>query len=389
MGVLILFLVIAAIAAVGSLMPWLFPEDESTGGGGGAVSSMFGIKGTDFYGARMVYSDNEKATQTIVEDYVEFVENGILEAEKITTISAGVDNVSVDLTINIVLPSSNYDYSQFNETDFRSSYGDLYAVIYDISKSVYKVDNGSDFAGTSLVQCIDGIKYFGIGETGDVVEIVKTAIINRTSFTKSNDPDNKLTQDDVYAAIEQRLDSYYSTTSTLRTEKLFVKDYILEGENMMENIAKENYVAIIFMPRKNLTFTKISLAVGSADLTNFTININGETLSSDGINLGTVEKQTYIYGGNVNITANKFVDINESNLRALENETSLMEIAKLSNYSTYLTDVTDNGVSYLKIKKNGVVVNLFNDEAYSLVEFETTWQTASQLVCEVVRKRKP
>jgi len=47
----------------------------------------------------------------------------------------------------------------------------------------------------------------------------------------------------------------------------------------------------------------------------------------------------------------------------------------VDNYETYLT--TPAGESYLTIKKNGVVVNVSNTEAFNLVEFETSWQSAS------------
>ena len=380
-GALILFLVIAAIAAVGSIMPWLFPDDEE-GGSGGGVSAAFGITGTDFYGARMVYSDNEKATQTIVEDYVEFVENGIIEAQQITSVTAenGGESFNVELTVNILLPNEEFDYSTFDEADFMSEYADLYQIIYNIAKSVYKTDHGIEFNGSSLIQCVDGIKYFGYGNLAETSMIATNAIIAKTSFISTNDSENKLTQNDINLAVESKVNALYSTYSTARAEKLFVKDFILEGEEMMSGIKKENYVAMIFMPRKNLQFTKLTFAVGGSNLTNFMINVNGETLSTDGYNLGTDEKPSYIYGGTVSITAEKFTDIDETNLTALESEMSLFDVAKLTNASTYLTEISSGGetsVNFLTIKKNGVVVNLFNTEAYNFVEYETTWQATS------------
>ena len=374
-GALIIILIIAIIAIIGSIMPHLFPDDENAESG---ASALYGINGTDFYGARMVYSDNDKATQTIVEDYVEFVENGIIEAKQITTVTAnnGGETFDVELTIDIKLPSEDFDYSTFDETDFKTDYAELYEIVYDIAKSVYKTDNGTEFNGVSLIQCVDEIKYFGYGDLNAIKTISKDAIINKVSFVSVNDTENKLTQEDINSAVATKLDEHYSTYSTARAEKLFVKDYILEGEQMMSDVPKQNYVAMIFMPRKDVTFTKLSFAVGNANLSNFEIDINGEKLSHDGNNLGTEEKQSYIYGGGVYFSAEKFVDIDESNLTALSSEISLFEVAKLNNALTYLNEVNDGTNNYLTIKKNGVVVNLFNTEAYSFVEFESAWQAA-------------
>lgn len=373
-GIILLVILIAAIVSTISSM---FPEEDSENGATGVQ----GITGTDFYGARMVYSDDDKATQMLVEDYVEFVENGILEAQQITSVVAnnGGETFNVELTINIILPNEDFDYSQFDETDFKSEYVDLYSIVFDIAKSVYKLDNGVDFDGVSLVQCVDGIKYFGYGNLDETSLIAKTAIINKTSFIGINDVNNKLTQNDIGLAIENELNNLYSTFSTARAEKLFVKDYIIEGEEKISGVKKENYVAMIFMARKNVTFTKFSFGVGGANLTNFTINVNGNTLSHDGNNLGTEEKQSYIYSRDLSITINEFEDIDKANLTALENEMSLFEVANLDSALTYLKEVStggNNSINFLTIKKNGVVVDLFNPEAYTIVEFETTWQAA-------------
>ncbi len=378
-GVLILFLVIAAIAAIGSIMPWLFPKDENNDG---TVNAANGITGVDFYGARMVYGDNDKATKAIVEDYVEFVENGILEVEQITSVVAenGGSSFNVELTVNLTMPDEKFDYSNFDETNFSSNYSELYAIVYDIAKMVYKIDNGVDFNGVSLVQCVDGIKYFGYGDVAGISSMVTEAIVNKVTYVSSNDTEGKLTINDISDTARNKLQTYYSTYSTARTEKLFVKDYILQGENMMSDIKKENYVAMIFMARKNVVFTKLSFAVGNADLTNFVISVNGQPMSTDGDNLGDDKNQSYIYSETGIISCGKFPDIDENNLGALSNEMSLYDIANLTNYSTYLMQTTSQGenpTNYLTVKKNGVVVNLFNTEAFNIVEFETTWQAAS------------
>ena len=374
-GFLLIFLIIAVIAAVGSIMPWLFGEENN-----GEIGAAFGIKGTDFYGARMVYADDEKATLKIVEDYAKFVENGILQVKQITSVTAsnGGESFDVALTINITLPSEDYNYSTFEENQFKTDYIDLYTVIYDIAKIVYKADNSTDYTGTSLIECVNGIKYFGFANIETIKQNVLSSIVSKTSYASSNDIENKLTQNDINSAVETKLNEFYSDAKyALRTEKLFVKDYILEGDKMISGITKQNYVAMIFMPRKNVTFTKISFSVGGSNLTELVINVNGTNLTSDGNNLGTEEKQTYIYGKNVNISANKFEHIDENNLNALNGEMSLFDIVEnVGDYSIYLQN--PEGANYLTLKTaNSVVVEIENNEAFYFMEYETMWQTAS------------
>ena len=153
----------AVVAIIGSLFPWLFPGDNGDfGGGDGATSNpVAGIKGNDFYGIRMLYTDETKATGSMVENYVELVENSIEEVENISTINNGGENYSLTLNINITLPDEDYDYLTFDETEFSSHYVEVYSIVKELSKIVYLADNGTEYLGTSLSECLVGIKYFG------------------------------------------------------------------------------------------------------------------------------------------------------------------------------------------------------------------------------------
>ena len=143
---------------------------------------------------------------------------------------------------------------------------------------------------------------------------------------------------------------------------------------------------MIFMPKENVKFTKLSFQVSNTNFENFTISItaNGTEIpiETDGANLSfEAESEVYVYStsSNLNINAQKFTDIDETNLNALSEEKSLFEIVnEFANYSTYLEAKTDeNSNDFLTIKLNGVVVNLSNTEAFNIVEFETAYQTAS------------
>lgn len=360
-GVLILFLIICIVAIVGSIMPWLFPNEDGTTG---ELSSEFGITGKDFYGARMVYKNDEKATTSIIADYAELVEAGIDEAKTLET-------PEMTLTINITMPNEEYDYSTFEENSFRTEYSVLYNTIFDIAKVVYNVDNSASYGGSSLVECVDGILYFGLSQTfmADVSAIIKDAITTNT--TTSDDSDVK-------SQIESKLDAIYAQPKyDVRTEKLFVKDFILEkDDDKVKGISKENYVAFIFMPKNNVTFKKFMFVAGNADLSEFEIQLtnNGSeiNLKKDDSDFGNANSgNSYIYTSNenLNVSAGVFSDIDTNNLSALSAGVSLFDIVEtVNNYSTYL-ETNENSI--YTIKKNGVVVNISNKEAFDFAEFET------------------
>ena len=373
-GILILLLIILVVAWIGSIMPWLFPDENNDG----TASAQAGITGTDFYGARMIYKDEEKATTAIVEDYVEFVENGILESEQITKIEASAGGeFEVTLDINITTPADNYDYSNFNETQFMSEYSTLYNMVFDIAKVIYKIDNEVDYTGSTLIECVEGIKYFGYGDIATLVDAVDDTLISNLVVVDTNDTENKLTQADISAKVQEKLLAYYETVPTARTAKLFVKDYILSGNEMMKGIKQENYVAFIFMPKKNVELTQISFIVGNADLSNFEISIDGTDLIRSNENLGTDEKPTYLYSFIGTKNAGEYMFIDKTNLKALEKDQSLFDVLKLNNPELYLDGIEIEGTTYYTYKQGGVVVEMSNTGAFNFVEFETKWQAAS------------
>lgn len=376
-GALIIVLIICIVCIVASIMPWLFPDD----GGGSQVNSLFGITGNDFYGARMIYTDQEQAAINMVEDYVELVENGIDEVQTIPSVSSG----DVTLQINIVLPEEDFDYSSFNEADFQSNYSILYSIIFDVAKEVYKADNSTDYSGSSLVECAEGILYFGYGEDAmlEVPQIVIDSILANYSIVEGDG-------ENVESEITSKLEELYSHEKyKVRTEKLFVKDYIISGDERIQNVAKENYVAFIFMPKKSVTFTKFSFSVGNADLSEFTIELynngNEVKINKDNFNFAdndsgsSVDSFMYESGVFTNESASVFTDIDQSNLSALSEGLSLFDVVQnVEDYSIYLETASgEDGKQYYTIKTNGVVVEMSNKEAFSFVEFETVWKAAS------------
>jgi hypothetical protein len=350
-------------------MPWLFPGD-----GNGEINSMFGITGKDFYGARMIYRDDELASINTIENYVDLVENGIDLADDIPNV-----------TVNITVPGEEYDYSTYEDGSFQTAYPVLYTTIFDIAKVVYEVDNSSSYSGSSLIECANGILYFGFGEEAieDVKEVVKSAILSNYSAGEGSG--------NVEEQISSSLETMFNDTKfNVRTEKLFVKDYIISGDDeTIKGIAKQNYVAFIFMPKTNVTFTKFSFAVGGADLSEFTIELsnngNSIALNKDDSNYGSAgndgkKQDSYIYSSGVltSESAGGFADIDVNNVDALSEGLSLFDIVQtIENYETYLELSTEaEKQECWTIKLNGIVAKMTNSEAFSFVEFETKWKVA-------------
>ncbi len=378
-GALILLLIICVISILSYIIPNLFPDQSNN------LESMFGVSGEDFYGIRTVYKDDEKAGYTIIEDCVELVENGIAEAKTITSISGTGGSANGTLEITISMPDEEYDYSTFDENSFSSQYGVLYSTIFDIAKEVYKVDNSTSFAGSNIVECVNGILYFGFDQTimESVDDIISTAISNNSNFVV--DGEGSVSKTDVDNQISSKLTALYSQDKyNIRTEKLFVKDYIFEDdESKMKGAEKQNFVAFIFMPKNNVTFKKLSFTASATSLEGLEIKVtnNGEEikLNKDNQNLADAEtSQAYIYQTGLFFSeqCNAFTDIDTNNLNALSSGLSLFDIVEtVSNYSLYLESVTsENSVNYFTIKKNGMVANLSHSEPFYFVEFETTWK---------------
>ncbi len=337
-----------------------------------ATEAISGINGKDFYGARMVYKDDDLAAQSIVEDYVQIVEKGVDEA-KALSISG------VTLEINITLPTEEFDYSTFDETEFQVSYPVLYSMVFDIAKVVYKIDNSADFAGSTLIECVSGIAYFGFDQTfmPDISKVVADAISSNTTTSDGSD---------VSVEITSSLNTLYSQAEyNIRTEKVFIKDYILFGEeDTIKNVATENYVSFIFMPRKNVTFTSLSFTAGNVNINEFSISLsnNGTNvpIKKDDVDLSDDEeetKQSYTFiTDKINISATAFTDIDSANISALREGLSLFDIVEnVDNYELYLEQTTgENSQQYYTFKKNGVVVSLEHTEKFNFVEAETKWK---------------
>ncbi len=369
-GALIIVAIIFVAVAIMSIFGALF------GGSGDGMSSQFGASGKDFYGNRVIYRDIDQARVDILSGLVDYIDESI----------AGVPNgADYTLTININIPE-DYDYKEFDETTFASEFVELYYILAGdgtndgIVDKVYKLDN-PDGTETGLVEQLDAIKYFGLnaGLNTEFSNLLSQYIVDNDIYTATPKTDETtIDPTTVEMDITNSINSYFAGLPVVRTEKLYIKDYIFSGDDgKMANISNQDYVAMIFMPRSNVTFTHLSFAVAGVG-EEFKIYA---TQGDNSIDFGTKETvdeekkaYTYLTGKNLNISASAFIDIDTNNLEFLSQGKSLFNIVREneSSYTTYLeSSTTNDGAELLTAKMNGVVIHFENSEAFGFAEFET------------------
>lgn len=367
-GIIIAFVALFAIVFV----VMLFGGGEDGENLTGPMSSISDVTGESFYGARLVYSDDEQATLDILEDYVEI----LLEVE--STVELADSNLDITLT----LPSEDFDYSTFDETTFMAEYSDAYEIILDLSTLVAENDLvEGETIGETITENLALIKYFGYSSefTPKMANIISTYINENDLYMYSSEDG----AGEVESLITtQTLNVLSAPKYNVRTEKLYVKDYILNGTETLSDIPQENYKYMIYMPKENVTFSYFSFTLREIDFNNFTLSllINGELTELNG-GLFTssedfgIESYNYETATDLSILASAFTDIDTENLNALSEESSLFDILSLENSDIYLTDFVDDtgtaNANIKTIKTNGIGVQFISEQPFFFAEFGT------------------
>jgi len=419
-GGLILLAVCVIVYTVASLMPWLFPNDSTTDGGGGSggTSAQFGVNGASFYGVRTIYKNDELARTSLLENYsniIEEVRDNVLTLSKTITRnesdgSGGTIAKTYIVSVNVDLSElsteedgvvTEFDFSSFNETTFSSTYYDYHTLLNNLTSVVYKADNAEATVPTTIVEKLDLIKYFGLDGTminltetdtltDDFDDVILKYFQNNFSIQVKDSEGNlasiTLDESEKFTSnqVKTKVDEILSRLDLIRSEKLFIKDYVFESESdMMKNIAEENYVAWMFMPKTNVNFSKFSFSITHGDFDNFEFNLfnNGNeiNLTKDNFNWADTGSEdsstpTYTYvADNVSVSASTFADINTNNLNELADGVSFAEIIRNNSINSdyYLTLNTDGFYTY---KTSGVYLTFESDIKFSCVEFETIWE---------------
>lgn len=366
----IILIIVLAIAAVFDLMfGWLNQGD------GEGMSTQFGVNGEDFYGCRVVYTDDEQSKLDIVRDYVGVVQASVTLLEE--------NNSNLDITIE--LPSEEYDYNNFDENTFASEYADLYGILTLMVDDVYSYDQTEEIAETTFDEKLEAIKYFGFDNTlSTTIAETISGYINDNDMYASTDEDNP-----VDSTIEQVIvDTIGSLLAdeeyNIRTEKIYLKDYIFaDSESMMENIAEENYIAMIFMPKTDVHFNYFSFILSNIDFDNFNMYVSrsGGQVILTGTQWSSESEEgvdSYLFESSQNliVPAPTFTNIDTTNLNLLSQGVSTYELLQMeeADYSIYLESITDEqGNNVLTWKDGDVTVRFESEQPFYFAEFETDW----------------
>ncbi len=262
--VLVGLALIVIIVVLVVLMGWLFGL-----AGGGSIA---GITGDDFYGVRTWYRNTEQSRIILADQYIDLLDMPFSEGFREDIEDDGEatltleDGVVLTITISEELLEEKLSYTSYTGEGFATDYPALAEYLDTLADTMYTADNEGETAPETLDEKLDGIKYFGYGE-GNLLtleELVDDYIAANYTVTAGVDGEGEPIAD-----ATDRFNSWLDSTTFLdatanpnlaiRTEKLFVKDYLLSGEqSMLKDIERQDYVGFQFMPREEVTFYKLS-----------------------------------------------------------------------------------------------------------------------------------
>ncbi len=378
---LVLLLIILVLAILASIFPWLFGGDANSTG-----SSPYGIKGNDFYGLRAIYKDEDRAKTDLTTNYSETL------AEMVKYLN---DDASLKITVKLTLPEAGYNYENF-ETDYAET--DAYKIVKEMAGVVYSADNAVDYSSITeldLNNRLAGIKYFGYNQA--IVQEIADKVANYLTSNSLIGLDNVEVEggeDLSMPSAEQistALNTYFGTKTLARAEKLYVKDSILTGDDAyVEGITKQNYIALIFMPKRNVTFTSLTFSIsGVTDISRLKITLSNGTELTPTVYLEGNDADTTIYQVSYSnpISASAFADLDAENINALASGLSVYSILtdESLNALTYLTlqESETETENLYTLKTDGVGINfeflpdaegLLNEYAFMATQFETIWE---------------
>lgn len=353
--IIVALLIIGAIGGIYYLFSWMFPSEDGAPPVGNSIN---GITGADFYGIRTWYRDEELARGELAREYIEILEDSVKAISEI-------EGYTVEVTVGegAELPE-DYDFSEFNVESFSEDYTTLAGYIGGVADLIYPIDNEGAVAPADLSGKLDGIKNFGLDESVllDLEGLVEEYITTNYNFKVKDSEGNEITDGSVSVDISS-ID--LSTSDTTRTEKLFVKDYIIDGDDAkVSEIEKLDYVGFTFMAKRDVVIEDMSMFISFIDEGfEFKIFNNGAEIDvkkTDEMNVNDITQYTYEISDEVSIGAYSYEELEFSSLYELSNLHVDSEVAGVK------TMMIDAGLV-------GVFTNT-TDEPFLFVENKTIWR---------------
>ncbi|MBE7076361.1 MAG: hypothetical protein E7374_00515 [Clostridiales bacterium] len=397
LAVVLLILLIVGIAVLIASLFTGVDEDVNEKG----MASLEGIKGDKFYGVRLVYKDDEESSVIIYKDYATIVATLVdeLETSVETQMNDKVPNANVNVEISIgegefgklagsenSEESEEFDYKTlidgtFSEQEIdantKTELQNLKGITDELVEFVYKFDN-AEGTETELNNKLKAIKYFGFNEAMNlpmgisITNLISNYIQKQTtegvydflSVSYFDGTETKTTQNaseinglvsGVLGSTETVdsltdsfvLDFFDDETYKTRTEKLIIQDKNLASDKMIEGIKAKNYVAMIYMPKTDVSMTlnnyrclnipedfEIDLMQNGVSLGDMTVLDDSDYAEKGENKLTTFEIQKPIL-----LTKYEYVD--ESNLEQFKDATSLLDFnVKMSELGFNLMNET-------------------------------------------------
>ncbi len=308
----------------------------------GQFATAAGISGDKFYGARYIYYDDEKAVQELESNYQNLVVDLVTRIDEIN---------GIDATIQLTWT------------------GDRPAELTQMIKVVADQTDNSDEVFDNLYDHLEIVDHFGY--TGTELDNIQSALLEYIKVNNIFAIDEEVFTsnfDDIYNTI---FDTNYSSLNVV-APLYFVQDVILESDkSMLETMPEKNYVAMIFMPKEEVTIEEINFmlyvkeksvdenAATQVKIEFVSNNSNNETILASDIadsswwDVDQSAKETKVV---TNITLSQFASIDLANQQLLNGASiySLIE-SDLQINSTKIAqlfssvEVSGNNQNYIEI----------------------------------------
>lgn len=348
------------------------------------ASYVKGINGNYFHGARLVYVDPERA------DY----DNLVAYADLANSIITKIDDS--ELKVNIKVPTTEawlnanngivvYDnkeyhksHYKFDESRYKTEYRDHYDLVRTIVETVHqydKVDSSVSFdENSNLLDMINNIAHFGFSQDmiNDISIKVKEYLM-KPSIIGLDDPTATV---DIENAVNDHIQQVMNGVTAVQTEKYYMQDIRVEGDNGLKNIPWKNYVSVTFMPKTNMFegepfyFFKFAFKISNnkdeQDQTkevSIHVTNGNETWACDYLGIYWLSS---LYGKDdlrweISSYYPGTLDLSEAK--------NLYDIAKISNnIGNYLKDENDNNI--LTYRKDGIRAIFDSEVKFNFAEVE-------------------
>lgn len=350
----IVFVVVLFVAGIISAVVFYFTKSDYDPKNG-TLSSVYGIYGDNFYGARFVYKDDNAASLEIQENYLKLTYNLLNDTKN-------------QIGLNISLSA---DYA---------SDENILEITTDYANALVKNEN----AELTIVQCANIIDHFGF--TDEEIVIVFDSIANtisENSWASSNKTNIKATLQNQFK--DEKFSSYKNVTP-----KIYVWDYILDGkDDSLKKLPRKDYYGFIFMPKQDtkMTFASFIFVVDQGYgvdvcLKHKTSEQSEPTALGDVVNANVTwfdnQHTQKFYECDFDANLNTFEAIDSNNTKALTTPTSIYTMLGNGIYSNYFNE-TEN-YDGLTLIENVATTNYIYLELNNKDEDRSPFNFAEQIV---------